>query len=58
MNKLLLIATVVLLILALICLVAPTTIAGANWPTWLVGALLAWALDQLLGGITIGTGGK
>lgn len=53
MTRFLLAAAVVLLILALVCLVGSTTIAGANWETWLVAALLSWALDELLGGIKI-----
>ena len=48
MNRILLVAAIVLLVLALVCLVAPTTIAGADWSTWLVAALLSWMLDQLL----------
>lgn len=42
------VAVIVLLVLALICLIAPTTIAGANWSVWLVSALLAWALDTVI----------
>ena len=48
MNRILLVAAIVLFVLALVCLIAPTTIAGADWPTWLVAALLSWMLDQLL----------
>ena len=47
--SLLKLAVIILLILALICLIVPTTIAGASWATWLVSALLAWALDTVLG---------
>lgn len=48
MNRIFLIITTILLILSLACLVGKTTIAGAAWTTWLVSALLAWSLDQLL----------
>lgn len=37
----------VLFVLGLICLVAPTTIAGQSWATWLVSGLLAWVLDGM-----------
>lgn len=55
MPRVLLVIALALLVLALICLVAPTTIAGASWPTWLVAALISWLLDQLLGGFQLGT---
>ena len=54
-SRILLVIALALLVLALICLVAPTTIAGASWPTWLVAALISWCLDQLLGGYRIGS---
>jgi hypothetical protein len=55
MPRILLVITLGLLVLALVCLVAPTTIAGASWPTWLIAALISWVLDQMLGGFQIGT---
>ena len=36
----------VLFVLGIICLAAPTTIAGQSWATWLVSGLLAWLLDS------------
>ncbi len=48
--RLLLFIAVVLLVLALICLLVPTAIAGQGWPTWTVAGLLFWAIDSLLGG--------
>jgi hypothetical protein len=44
-----LIAALVLFVLGLICIAASTTIAGADWPVWLIGGLIAWVIDALLG---------
>jgi len=51
--RFLLVVAAILFVLALVCLVAPTTLAGASWQTWLVSGLLSWALDQLLGGYAV-----
>lgn len=48
--RILLVAALVCFILALLCLIIPTTIANANWPTWLMAGLIAWVLDALTGG--------
>ena len=48
--RILLVIAIVLAIVALICLVAPTTIAGAGWPTWLVASWLSFLLDAATGG--------
>lgn len=47
--RLLLIAAVACFIIALITILAATTVAEANWEPWTVGGLLAWVLDALLG---------
>jgi hypothetical protein len=49
--RIFLIAALVCLVLSLVCLLSPTTIVGAPWQAWLVGALLSWCLDQLLGSV-------
>lgn len=48
--RLLLLISVALFIIALICALIPTAIAGAGVLVWTVAGLLAWALDVLLGG--------
>lgn len=48
--RVLLIAAVVCFILALICTVAPTTVLTADGTTWTIAGLLAWSLDNLVGG--------
>lgn len=53
MRFFLLIAIVVCFILALVCLLVPTTIVGVNWPGWLISALLGWAIDDLCGEFAI-----
>ena len=52
-RQLLLIVAIVLLVLALVCLLSPTTIAGANWAAWLVSALISWMLGELVSGAGI-----
>ena len=43
--RFLLVVALVLLIMSLVCILAPTTIAGADWTAWLVSAFIAWVLD-------------
>ena len=43
--RILLVAALVLLVMSLVCLLVPTTIAGADWSVWLVSAFIAWVLD-------------
>lgn len=54
--KLFALAAIILFILGLICLVAPTTIAGANWQTWDTAGLLATVLEMFLPAGVIGPG--
>ena len=49
MTRILLLAALVLFVLALICAITPTTIAGASYPTWAIAGFIAWVLDQLVG---------
>ena len=50
--RIFLFAAVVCAVLALICVVAPTTI-GTNWAGWLVSSLLAYYLDLLFGSVGV-----
>jgi hypothetical protein len=43
--RILLVIALALLIMSLVCLLVPTTIAGAGWSVWLVSAFIAWLLD-------------
>lgn len=48
--RLLLLLAVVFFVIALVCFLVPTAVAGASGLAWLTGGLLTWALDALLGG--------
>lgn len=48
--RLFLVCAIVLLVFALIAsVVSGGLFLTAAWPTWAIGALIAWALDQLTG---------
>ena len=45
--KLFLLIALVLFVLALICAIGPTTIAGASYPTWAIGGFISWLVALL-----------
>jgi hypothetical protein len=49
MRKLFIVfAILVLLVLALICFLNPTSVLGPFWIPWVIGAAIAWAVGRFL----------
>ena len=51
--RLFLLLAVIFLIIALVAVLVPTQVLDEGWQAWTVAGLLAWAVDQLLGGYVV-----